>query len=53
MWAMLLRSWIPDETALGAVLIPKDALAASLAPSDVRAQPGCPIAGVITPAAER
>ncbi len=50
--AELLRSWIPDKTALGAALITKDALAACLAPSAVHAQLGCPIAGVVPPAAE-
>ena len=50
--AALLRSWIPDQTALGAVLITKDALGACLATSAVHAQLGCPIAGVIPPAAE-
>jgi MinD-like ATPase involved in chromosome partitioning or flagellar assembly/ActR/RegA family two-component response regulator len=50
--AELLRSWIPDKTALGAVLITKDALAACLSTSAVHAELGCPIAGVVPPAAE-
>jgi MinD-like ATPase involved in chromosome partitioning or flagellar assembly/ActR/RegA family two-component response regulator len=48
----LLRSWSADKDALGAVLITKDSLASFLALSDIRTQLGCPIAGVIPPAAE-
>jgi septum formation inhibitor-activating ATPase MinD len=48
----LLRSWIVDQHALGAVLVTKDSLASLLAQSDIRTQLGCPIAGVIPPAAE-
>ena len=48
----LLKSWIADKNALGAVLITKDPLAAFLALPDVRAQLGCPIVGVIPPAAD-
>jgi septum formation inhibitor-activating ATPase MinD len=50
--AGLLRSWIADKNALGAVLVTKDSLAAFLALSDIRTQLGCPIAGVIPPAAD-
>ncbi len=48
----LLKSWIAEKNALGAVLITKDPLAAFLALPDVRAQLGCPIVGVIPPAAD-
>jgi len=50
--ADLLRSWIADPHALGAVLVTKDSLASLPAQSDIRTQLGCPIAGVIPPAAE-
>ena len=50
--ADLLRSWIADKNALGAVLVTKDSLASFLALSDIRNRLGCPIAGVIPPAAE-
>jgi CheY-like chemotaxis protein len=50
--ADLLRSWIADKHALGAVLVTKDSLASLPAQSDIRTQLGCPIAGVIPPAAE-
>jgi CheY-like chemotaxis protein/MinD-like ATPase involved in chromosome partitioning or flagellar assembly len=48
----LLRSWIADKNALGAVVVTKDSLAAFLALSDVQIGLGCPIAGVIPPAAD-
>ncbi|RPI14292.1 MAG: hypothetical protein EHM65_04710, partial [Acidobacteriales bacterium] len=48
----LLKAWIADKNALGAVLITKDPLAAFLALPDVRAELGCPIVGVIPPAAD-
>jgi MinD-like ATPase involved in chromosome partitioning or flagellar assembly len=48
----LLRSWISDKNALGSVVVTKDSLASFLALSDIRTQLGCPIAGVIPPAAE-
>lgn len=50
--ADLLRSWIAEKNALGAVLVTKDSLASFLALSDIRTQLGCPIAGVIPPATE-
>ena len=50
--ADLLRSWIADKHALGAVLVTKDSLASLPAQSDIRIQLGSPIAGVIPPAAE-
>jgi MinD-like ATPase involved in chromosome partitioning or flagellar assembly len=50
--ADLLRSWIADKHALGAVLVTKDSLASFLALPDIRTQLGCPIAGVIPPAAD-
>jgi septum formation inhibitor-activating ATPase MinD len=48
----LLRSWIVDQKALGAVVVTRDSLRSTLTLPDIQARLGCPIAGIIPPAAE-
>jgi pilus assembly protein CpaE len=50
--AELLRCWIVDKKALGAVVVTRDSLISTLTLSDIQVQLGCPIAGIVPPAAE-
>ena len=50
--AELLRRWIVDQKALGAVVVTRIALSSPLTLPDIEARLGCPIAGIVAPAAE-
>ncbi len=48
----LLRHWGVSERSFSAVIVIQDALGGFISPSDLEARLGCPIAGVMPPAAE-